>query len=274
MSLDDVYAVRSQLGRLRQPEHQALVEHCHAACSVTNSFDDNQRSRLHPKVKSCMASPRFMATCDAEYFYRLHSALGIVRNTEINLDSMNPDQFFPQLRRKAKSSGTWVRLSEYADGEYRSPRNFTFWTDSEYDENESIIARAYRCGLVITKIPHDAVLLRCPVKEIPNYYVPTVVDACDYPVFDPLCLDVRTGSGNAIDINDLSDLKHGSKEYVLPAIPTALIDMLPIPIDSFTFRTHVHVSESSILESLRSYYNDATTSGCRDCLSRFRTGTR
>lgn len=260
---------RQILGAERQPDHATDLEH------LQRILEDNNLEHPFdldlPGYHLLEANPAFLhggqgpvARCTEPHFYRLQSVSGLLnfcsswRDDIIDPESGSGEQFLI-LANAFAATGEWLPLQNYAEGTYAlQKRGSSFWNDTEYIADQSIVQQAYRNGLASDWVADYSVIIRCPVPDnISRAHVPTTVDAWCFSIFEPQPWREAPSHGVTVNVADLTDLHQGVNEYVLHTVPIEYVEIKPIHVRQDFRKNHNTVTTVNpfFYPAMKGYYD-------------------
>lgn len=131
----------------------------------------------------------------------------------------------------------WLPLKRYANGEFCSPRNFSFWSGQELAPSpvSQLLENTHKVGVPNDWLDEVCVIMRCRTEYLDKEsltHVPTVLDSFDSHIFHPTKEADSPLCGIAINLNLSSSLASGRDEYVVGPIGTEAIEIYPVHIPS------------------------------------------
>jgi hypothetical protein len=234
--LGRLYKKRIEIGDARQSRHSAKFRMLQEATTLVNAPYPYELPR--PLFRALYATGALSTTPEGhsikpstEFLYRLTATAILVHFTQW---IGPPSGRWPMRRVHAHllyeaRRAAWLPLSDFCRGEVAGPRGFTWWSSLSLYTTEYPRA-ASRAGIPKDKLPAFPVLLRIradQVEEANPLCVPTVIDAFDSSVFNPIADDPVPMAGETISLEGAT-LARGCDEYVIAAIPVARVEMLPL----------------------------------------------
>lgn len=262
-NLHKINRVRKRLDRIRQPEHESVLDHLDKI-SKTHNLEPYSLSATPGAYDELMKHSSFsqgaqglhaLAPTDG-YIYRVSTLSSLINHCSWLDDHTGSVRVaFGNLLNDFKKKRNWLSLSDYAHGRLSSHRNFTWWTNKNIKSN-TIVSDLHRIGIANDWIFPFSVILRCSVELIWNQdilFVPTVVDAYDLPIFRPTATKSNPLHGNTIDIRHPSQLASGFAEYSVTPIPSEHIEFQPVKITA-KMKGAYPVEQKDLYASLENYY--------------------
>jgi hypothetical protein len=248
-SLTEIHGIRQRKGRVRQPLHKDGLDELHEEIK-----GKGHPYRLGEEIRLLMGKESFSIggigtparVPNQEYLYRLSPVKKAAKYSSVWTSSSpraedQPPVIFGHWNDAfKKSKGQWLRLGDYAQGHFASPRGFTFWTSFELQPDGVVdntyhmsTGHAHRLGLPNDWLDDHSVILRCRVKRVGEMaHVPTVLDGFDSEIFYPTRAANNPPSGITIELNFPGPLKDSKEEFALRKIDVREIEMLPVIVDT------------------------------------------
>lgn len=260
MGPTETFVDRQVLDPKRQTSQRAVftsLVNALAQVAVPHPYELSYPARAHllsavPTFASLAST--WHAALETQHLFRLCAIGSVVRGSGWRFRTSDEEAYDALFARYHTSGLDWVPLSWFASGVLQNYRGFTWWSSLDLTGPE-LWNLWRRVGLLDNWIVHQSVILRCRSDQV-RAMVPSCVDAFEGPVFESAYDRPDPGFGRTIDLS-CQPFAPGVPEYVLPALPTASIDVRPVLVTKSMKAQGVPVVDAPpIWASLHEYYDD------------------
>jgi hypothetical protein len=263
--LQTIHRLRQEIGLNRQIRHEKemnIIDNILFEASLLHpySFNNKLKNRFFEEGWYFNGSKGFKATINEDYAYRI-SNISKITNAVSEwygslLTSKDPAKLFDVFNKDISKRKKWISLSNYANGIYSGPRNFTFWTNIEVN-SENILDVTRLIGYPSNWLSNYILIMRIKFdyfKDI-KIAVPTVLDSFDSEIFHPTEDKLNPNRGKTICLRKGEELTIGVDEYVIGKIPVEHIEISPVFISDRDIERKCIESNDNLWGALESYYN-------------------
>lgn len=273
LSISDLFTrlfkLRQDKGSDRQPTFKTGLEALATALENEPHPYDLSNAQLKALMKTNAfrygAAGKEAELTDYQYLYRISTIRKVQSyTTQSDWKSTTPrrdDQpwvAFQYWENEFSRSRRWLRLSDYADGVFASPRGFSFWTNQELPSGdvEKLLTDVHALGIPNDWLDEYCLLMRLDIRSLDDSdlaRIPTVLDAFDSYIFHATKESENPTCGMAIKLDLNHPLGIGHSEFAVRPVATTKIEILPvyIPEDASPY---VNSRDELLLNSLNSYY--------------------
>jgi hypothetical protein len=236
VTLRDVFALRLQLDRLRQPNSARWLDLASQWLDRERKehpyeLDETLETELFSHVSATAAAGSTATLECADHLYRLASYPSIQYALQWKKKKILHSDLVADLR---DNGGQWLALSVYADGLIQNERGFSWWTTYDAIDRDPFRA-GHRLGLPDKWIAVRAVILRCSAAEVRGRdlaRIPMPIDALCSPIFAATRSSDNPAHGVTMDLRGTDTPTVGVPEVALLPVPSEIVDFMPIEIDA------------------------------------------
>lgn len=277
--LVDLHKIRQEKGKIRQNRHKSILEKLDDAIKPVESpykVEDRDREAYYKRLKTIelfySGSIGYETNAiGSDYIYRITTAYKLAKvfhNNWIFVVSPSDDEteeifnsaFVAEISERVSQKNLkddWINLTECAKGNLKYKRNFSFWTNEEYDYN-NIVTDCFKVGLATDWFDKLVLVLRCKFSEVNpiDIRVPTAIDAFDQPIFHPRKDNdsIPPKHGTAIYIS-CDPLTLGKKEFVVGEVPADKIEFKIVEMKDKDSLGIKFSDNNNLWDKLNSYYS-------------------
>jgi len=254
MNKENIYIERKRLGEIHQPSYKnesLLLDKQLSDLGRHHPYDSLNESEFECFENCCQNFGNINIKCmplydNQEFLYRIMSVSLLGKyTTRWKIPSIDEYNFFDEIRHENSS---WTKLDKYLFGFINNRRGFSWWTNTEPTNLESI----FQLGIVSDWINPQSVVLRVNTKKTKiKKLKPSIVEGFQQPVFMPQSEETNR-PGKTLNLNNMTNFEGGLDEYIISEIRVDDIDFKPLYVD----RKIKMISLNDIIPNLFEYFKN------------------
>ncbi len=293
-----IFSLRQNVGKEKQKQYKGCLDILETDINKKGSFSHpySQSTELY---KILNENDEFRSgangkNCDHQNIKSLYrictikSILNIIQelNTPIKLKSFfnenhliptsSPEEFYEKI--KSSFAPGWIAYKDVFEDKFLCWRDFAWWTTENIDQKIAksnqidIIKTGHRLGLHNEVLKENFYfLMRLDIDKTNIYEVkiPSVVDAFDNPIFNPMDYDnPSVNAGRTINLEKFADINwnkniptaisSGYEEFVVKNIPTnkVMLKVFRVNLAEIMSKENIeYANYNSLLPVLKEFYS-------------------